>query len=143
MPGQERDRRPTLVPNGVVQNDNHGAPGMPPEQKTQELSKVVRVDGRREVSVNASMDRIHRPEDVRLAMVAGPGHDPRLFPAKPPRSRQCGRQLNRNFVGEKEIQAFQMPGASQQNLQSSFFLARSRGSLPGSAWVGRRRRHPK
>lgn len=92
--------------------------------------------------VDLSLERIQGSKDVRLLVIARPGSNLSLPPPEPPASAQGGVELHGDLVGKDNVQAFEMPGATHENFEGSFFLDRSRSSFPGSSCLGLRSRHP-
>ncbi len=142
MTGQKLSNSPSLVPPGIIQHHNQFLARITFQEQAQESHKMNRIDCAGQVTINPTANRVHSSKDMRLAVLSGPCRYFHLLPAQSPCSAERGRQLDGNLVGKKQVQAFEISGATQQNFQTSFFLARSRGSCPGNLRLGRNSRQP-
>ena len=139
---QPRSQFLGFVPNGIVQDQNNPAARTVFQDVPQKSLELASVDGGGQAVKNASANGVDGAKDMGFAMVSRPSTNADLMASPAPGSRQCGVELDSRFVAKENGQAAEVPGAAHKNRQRSFFLARSRGSLPGRSCVGRKRRHP-
>ena len=140
--GQPRGQFLGFVPDGVVQDQNDPSAGTMFQNMAQKSLELSPVDGGGQPVKKTTTNGIDGAKDMCFAMVSRPGANTGLMAPSAPGACQCGVELDGRFVAKENGQATEVPGAAHKNRQGSFFLARSRGSLPGRSCVGRRRRHP-
>lgn len=131
-----------LVPAGVVQDEDDASSGTTPQDVSEEPLELAAIDHRSQPMMDTAANDVDGAEDMGLAAVPRPRPDADLMTTKAPGAGQRRIELDGRLVPEQDRQAPEVAGAAHKKRQGPFFLARSRGSLPGSSCVGRRRRHP-
>ncbi len=142
VPREPRLQGPAFVPTRVVRDDHDASARAMAQKMPEKAPEVSPVDRGSQSMMDASANHVYGAEDMGFAPIAGPRPNADLLPTKAPSARERGIELDGRLVGKEQGQAPVMPGAIQQERQGPFFLARSRGFLPGSSCVGRKRRHP-